>query len=157
MIIKLRLPGNSKDHCVFCHLWKNFNYKHTWGNKLRTYAQFKTEFKTESYLQDRTISLKDRKAFAQVRCGVAPLRIETGRYDQGRYIPEEERICLICNQGIENELHLVMNCAYYNDIRQNLLSEGVEIYRAKPDIMMNSKCDHYQPAVGRVVITNTIQ
>ena len=32
--------------------------------------------------------------------------------------------------------------------------EGVEIHRAKPDILMNSKLDHYQPAVGRMVVSN---
>ena len=32
--------------------------------------------------------------------------------------------------------------------------EGVEIHGAKRDILMNSKLDHYQPAVGRIVITH---
>ena len=35
--------------------------------------------------------------------------------------------------------------------------EGVEIHGAKIDILMNSKMDHYQPAVGRVYITNQIR
>ena len=32
--------------------------------------------------------------------------------------------------------------------------EGVEIHGARPDILMNSKLDHYQPAVGRMLVTN---
>ena len=40
---------------------------------------------------------------------------------------------------------------------QRQISEGIEIYRAKPDILMNSKYDHYQPAVGRMVVTHTPQ
>ena len=34
--------------------------------------------------------------------------------------------------------------------------EGVEIHKANVDLLMNSKLDHYQPAVGRMVITNQV-
>ena len=35
--------------------------------------------------------------------------------------------------------------------------EGVEIHKADVDIVMNSKLDHYQPAVGRMTITNQVE
>ena len=35
--------------------------------------------------------------------------------------------------------------------------DGVEILGAKVDILMNSKLDHYQPAVCRVVVTNAVR
>ena len=35
--------------------------------------------------------------------------------------------------------------------------EGVEIHSAKVDILMNSKLDHFQPAVGRVALTNSVR
>ena len=35
------------------------------------------------------------------------------------------------------------------------LFEGIEIFRTNAEIVMNSKLDHYQPAVGRMVVTNT--
>ena len=35
--------------------------------------------------------------------------------------------------------------------------EGVEIHAAKPDVLMNNKLDHYQPAVGRVQITTQVR
>ena len=35
--------------------------------------------------------------------------------------------------------------------------EGVKIVNIKSDIPMNSKLDHYQPAIGRVTITNHLQ
>ena len=35
--------------------------------------------------------------------------------------------------------------------------EGVAIHDAKVDILMNSKLDHYQPAVGRVVIAHEVR
>ena len=35
--------------------------------------------------------------------------------------------------------------------------EGVEIHGAKVDILMNSKLDYYQPAVGRMCVTNQVR
>ena len=53
-------------------------------------------------------------AMTQFRCGTAPLRIETGWYEG---IPEEERLCPMCNDGVENELHALLECTLYNDLR----------------------------------------
>ena len=51
------------------------------GNKLRTYRLFKQEFKSEPYLTC-PMSKSHRSAYAKFRSGVAPIRIETGRYDR---------------------------------------------------------------------------
>ena len=51
------------------------------GNKLRTYKLFKTSYFTEQYLL-QNIPIRYRSAYAKFRCGVAPLRIETGRYER---------------------------------------------------------------------------
>lgn len=71
--------------CVFEDFEQNW-HRQLWndnrqrgGNKLRTYRQVKTEFSTEHYLTMH-MTLSQRRAFASIRCGVAPLRIETGRY-----------------------------------------------------------------------------
>ena len=54
----------------------------------------KTEFVSEPYLE-MPITRKERKALAQVRCGVAPLRLETGRWEKRNntsiQFPSEER------------------------------------------------------------------
>ena len=45
---------------------------------------------------------------AQLRCGILPLRIETGRY-----VGEspDERLCKLCNgPAIEDEKHVLLNC-----------------------------------------------
>jgi hypothetical protein len=47
-------------------------------NKLRTYRTFKQSFETEPYVQ-LILSRKQRQALSKFHCGVAPLRIETGR------------------------------------------------------------------------------
>ena len=50
------------------------------GNKLRTYKLFKTIYAPEKYLQ-LNMSSSNRSALAKFRCGVAPIRLETGRYE----------------------------------------------------------------------------
>ena len=47
------------------------------GNKLRTYKLFKQSFHTEQYCEI-IMSHSHRSALAKFRCGVAPLRLETG-------------------------------------------------------------------------------
>ncbi len=59
------------------------------SNKLRTYRTFKNTFETEMYLNKRMV-FKFRKCFSMLRCGTAPLRIETGRYER---LPVEQRVC----------------------------------------------------------------
>ncbi len=48
-------------------------------SKLRTYTLFKNDFKQEHYLQ-LNLKKSERSLFAQFRCGILPLRVETGRY-----------------------------------------------------------------------------
>ena len=50
-------------------------------NKLRTHCQFKHEYCTEPYVTE-VLNRQHRIALAKFRCGVAPLRIETGRYQK---------------------------------------------------------------------------
>ena len=62
---------------------------------------------------------------AKLRMGVAPLRIELGRYkrsDSGeRGIPVESRICQCCNaRRVEDEVHFVVECAAFAKERRRL-------------------------------------
>ena len=70
-------------------------------NKLRTYCLFKTAFETEPYCK-LIMPLRHRAAFAKFRCGIAPLRIETGRYENK---PLEQRKCPFCVE-VESETHV---------------------------------------------------
>ena len=47
--------------------------------ELRTYINFKDSFNTEIYVK-QTISKSRRSFLAQLRLGIMPLEIETGRY-----------------------------------------------------------------------------
>ena len=60
---------------------------------------------------------KHRSAFAKFRCGVAPLKIETGRYTN---LHLEERVCFNCHTEIEDEMHVLINCPLYTCEREEL-------------------------------------
>ena len=61
-----------------------------------------------------------RSAFAKFRCGGAPLRIETGRYENKNV---NERVCFICYDQIEDEKHVLLDCPLYADLRESLFNE----------------------------------
>ena len=58
-----------------------------------------------------------RSAYAKFRCGVAPNRLETGRYER---LSEELRICFNCLNSVENEEHVVRRCPIYSDLRETM-------------------------------------
>ena len=50
------------------------------NNKLRTYCQLKSVYEVEQYCK-MILPLRNRAALAKFRCGVTPLQIETGRFE----------------------------------------------------------------------------
>ena len=88
-------------------------------NKLRTYKLFKQEFKVENYVST-SMPRSHRSALAKFRAGVAPIRLETGRYEG---LPENQRFCPFCKDTVENELHVVLYCPIYVDLRMFLFDE----------------------------------
>ena len=107
-------------------LWKNRVTKkaHTdWLHhcetkpKLRTYRTFKESLEVASHISCN-MPKYDRSLISQLRLGILPLRIETGRYSN---IPEADRICLLCNGNhVENEVHFLFKCEFYNLERTQL-------------------------------------
>ena len=54
-------------------------------NKLRNYCKMKTSYFTEQYCQ-LILPSTHRSALSKFRCGVAPFRIETDRYESQKYV-----------------------------------------------------------------------
>jgi len=93
-------------------------------NKLRTYRKFKHSIYTETYVS-APMSKRPRSALAKFRCGVAPLRLETGRYTR---TPEEERLCSLCDLNeVESEEHCLIRCELYPDIQGHLFNAAILI------------------------------
>ena len=96
-------------------------YANSWPDKcrnvpkLRTYMQFKHSFKTETYLT-MNLNRNERSVMAQFRCGVLPLRIETGRF-VGEQVGD--RLCRFCDLNlIEDEKHFLLVCPSYANLRE---------------------------------------
>ena len=58
-----------------------------------------------------------RSVYAKFRSVVAPLRLETGRYER---INERDRACFNCDSQIETEEHVLTECPLYLDFREKL-------------------------------------
>lgn len=91
-------------------------------NKLRTYGMFKSVCETEVYCK-MILPLRHRAALAKFRCGVAPLQIEIGRFENR---PLEERKCPFCNE-VESEMHVLLFCSLYDDFRIELFNRALAI------------------------------
>ena len=113
--------------------------------KLRTYITFKTNFYSEKYVLKYKCK-RERSLFAQLRVGILPLEIETGRY---RGIVIEERLCQFYKSLVEDEVHFLCICPLYvaerfklntSIIERNELFEPMEINTKFQNLMqLNSK------------------
>ena len=72
------------------------------------------------------MSRAQRSSLAKFRCGVAPLRLETGRYEN---LAITDRICRSCTDSaiVEDEVHVVTTCPIYNDLRDILYQKAESI------------------------------
>ena len=67
------------------------------------------------------ITKYQRSIFAQFRCGILPLEIEVGRY---RDIALPHRICQVCNEAVEDEIHFLLECPAYSAPRSKLFEKA---------------------------------
>ena len=102
------------------------NYQTEWAEsvkakpKLRIYEKHKKKIEPERYLTSN-LPKYNRSLIAQLRFGILPLRIETGRY-----VNEQigERLCTLCNmQEVEDEYHFLLHCNKYTAERELLLQD----------------------------------
>ena len=78
----------------------------------------KTEFETEAYVKC-ILGRQQRSALARFRCGTAAIRIETGRYEG---LPENERICPVCENVVEDEYHVYVSALYILILERNTMN-----------------------------------
>ena len=75
--------------------------------KLRTYVTFKEKYEVEKYVLS-LMSRRQHSVLAQLRCGILPIEIETGRWNRVDY---NLRFCKLCNdREVENEEHFIFSC-----------------------------------------------
>ena len=52
--------------------------------------------------------------------------IETGRYKKPK-IPKEERFCPFCADKVEDEVHFLIKCPTYNNLRGEILNDCTQL------------------------------
>jgi hypothetical protein len=99
----------------------------TGGNKLRTYARFKSSVNQETYLSVN-MPRKVRSFLSRFRMGVAPLQVEMGRRQDQQ--DAAARACPVCGAAVEDEEHFLMACPLYEDLRRDLVDETERVLQA---------------------------
>ncbi len=98
----------------FAQEWQNSSVN---MSKLDIYRAIKSDFGVEKYLE-LNISKYEKSLLSQLRYGILPLRVETGRFvNESR----QNRICKLCDLNqVEDQLHFVFHCPLYFDNRQEM-------------------------------------
>ena len=124
-------PIKSKVRCFFeSQTLSNLNDHLVLDKKLCTYAQIKSVFKFETYL-DVINDFKKRQCFSKLRMSANNLDIEAGRFGKNK-IPRSDRHCKYCLslgiQVIEDEVHFVISCPQFQDERKCLETKIANVY-----------------------------
>ena len=112
------------------HTLSNLNEHLVQDKKLCTYAQIKSVFKFETYL-DVINDFKKRQCFSKFRMSAHNLEIEAGRFGKNR-IPRSGRHCKYClslgKQVLGDEVHFVMMCPQFHEDRKCLETRIVNLF-----------------------------
>jgi hypothetical protein len=102
-------------------------YKHDWSSalfqkrSLDNFIMYKFSHGTEEYLR-HVKNKKHRQALIRFRLRSHDLEIEKGRYTNP-ITPREKRLCKYCDQNaIEDEVHFLICCSHYDDLRTPMIS-----------------------------------
>jgi len=118
--------------------------------RLRSYKLIKVKLELEEYLEF-TVG-KKKAALVEMRSGANDLEIEMGRR---RRVGVAERICAECKGGVEDEMHLVLECPVYEQTRQAMLAQlselGVRVHGETREVLWSCIMGGYGVARWRVL------
>ena len=101
--------------------------------KLRLYNQISGTEGAELYVK-LNLANSERSILAQLKMGILPLRIETGRICN---LKSDERFCQICKSGeVEDEIHFLFKCKQYQQTRDVYMvrfAEKIEAFNTLND------------------------
>ena len=79
----------------------------------------------EQVIVKSNLGRRERSLVTKIKCGVLPLRVETGRF---KNTPRELRTCQICEEGVvETEYHFLFECPTIEPERTEMYSAYEEI------------------------------
>ena len=92
------------------------NIKSNNTGKLRFYSKMCSSFDLKAYLRF-DIKKYDRSLLTKIRISAHSLAIETGRYSKPKILASE-RYCKLCKDKVEDEVHFLLYCPLYKDLRE---------------------------------------
>ena len=95
--------------------WQQWHEKVEGKDRFKKYRQFKGAHGDEPYLREITIT-KFRKIFTKLRLGIIDLQCNKTFLDANI-----DTKCKVCNQGVEDEKHLLFDCPAYDYLRQKYI------------------------------------
>ena len=108
------------------------------GNKLRTFRMYKNNLETDFYVKN-VFNRQHRRILSNFRSGCLPLAIETGRYTKPK-VPLNQRTCTYCkNNCIEDEMHFLLSCNFYSDLRFLLSEKAYQIFNEYYDMDLRDR------------------
>ena len=87
-------------------------------SKAESYLKYKNDIRLEKYLL-MIKNVTHRKALTRFRLSCHPLMIEKGRH-RNPPLERSERKCPFCEPDIEDELHFIVACPVYENLRRSL-------------------------------------
>ena len=98
--------------------------RHPSRNKLRKYRLYRSVLETELLVYVNIALQRDhRRILAMFRCGNLPLHIETVRFARPK-LSIEQRTCFHCIDSVEDELHCLIDCPFYDDMRRKIFHKA---------------------------------
>ena len=101
---------------MYQRLWTSEVVRSSRGS---AYFLFKKTITYEPYLS-RIRYRKHRVSYTKLRLSDHPLMTETGRHFKFK-IQQEKRICSLCKIGVEDDIHFVMKCTQFEELRAKML------------------------------------
>ena len=97
----------------------------TWTNNCATTSKLRTFYAIcglplkADVIVTTPLLKSHRSVVAKLMCGTSNLEIERGRHKK---IPRENRFCILCqNMEVEDEVHFILKCPFYDDLRNPIL------------------------------------
>ena len=94
------------------------------SSKLCLYKDYTLYYEHETYLNCLNIR-KFKHTLSKLRSRCHNLEIEVGRYHG---LPRHDRLCRLCKDEVENEIHFMLQCPVYEILRQKYLPRKYYIF-----------------------------
>ena len=120
------------------------------GNKLRTYRLFKDNISLEKYLL--ILNEDERRVLTKFRVSAHNLEIEKGRYIG---VQTEDRICKLCNTGVEDETHFLLQCLVLENKRTQIINNIKNVNTNFNNLPNKSKLIWLMSSEDNFIIKNT--